>query len=109
MAQVEHIHLVCPAETRNRLHQRVEHGIEVNGRTADDLQYLRGRALPFLRLIPLTGEQRNPLVRIDGSFATTRGLRRIAALQRLAALRFYRFADRFVASSHCLTPEAKTS
>jgi hypothetical protein len=24
-------------------------------------------------------------------------------------LRFYRFADRFVASSHCLTPEAKTS
>jgi hypothetical protein len=55
MAQVEHIHLVCPAETRNRLHQRVEHGLEVNGRTADDLQHLRGRGLLVKRLGEVVG------------------------------------------------------
>ena len=54
MAQMEHIHLVGAAETRHRLHQRIEHRLEVDGRTADDLEHVGGRGLLLQGLIQLT-------------------------------------------------------
>ena len=59
------------------------------------------RSLLFQRLCPLTCEQLNPLGCINGGrLATACCLQRIAALQRLEALRC--FAACFVALSHCL-------
>ena len=40
-----HSCLLGTAEARHRLHQRVEHRLEVDGRAADDLEHVRCRGL----------------------------------------------------------------
>ena len=51
MSQMEHIHLVGAAEARHRLYQRIENGLEVDQRAADDLKHFGGRSLLLKRLV----------------------------------------------------------
>ena len=46
----EHRCLVGAAEARHRLHQRVENRLEIDGRAADDLEYVGGGGLLLQRL-----------------------------------------------------------
>src|SRR5665213_3081213 len=79
----------------------LEHGIKIAGRAGDNLQHFRRRRLLLQRLVQPALEYFNPLVCIDSRrLATTRGLWRIAARQRFAALRFYCFPGRFIAPAH---------
>jgi hypothetical protein len=108
MAQMEHIHLIRPAETRHGLHQRIEHGLEVDGGTADDLEHLGGRGLLLQGLIQLTSAAVKLILQVSKDGAVTAyGLCRTAVHRRFLASRFNRFAACFVATSHCL-PEAPT-
>ena len=75
-------------------------GASSPGELADDFEYLGRCRLLLQRLVQPALEQFNLLVSLGGGLATD--LRRIAARQRLRALRFWCFAACFVAPSHFL-------
>src|SRR5262249_50842685 len=89
-------------ELRRALRNHVEHRLGVHRRATDDLEHVGGSNLLLTRLFQFVGEPRG-ICFLAGSEGTTAcGFRRIAALQRLEALRFCCFAACFVALSHCL-------
>src|SRR5262249_21878050 len=94
------------AEPRRALGNHVEHRLDVRRRATDDLEHVGGSNLLLIRLFQFAREPRG-ICFLAGSEGTLTacGFRRIAALQRLEALRFCCFAAYFVALSHCL-PEA---
>ena len=55
----EHRCLVGAAKARHRLHQRVENRLEIDGRTADDLEHVGGRGLLLKRLAQIVGARLN--------------------------------------------------
>ena len=42
--------LLGVAQSRRRFHQRIEHGLQIEGRAADDLEHVGGRGLLLQRL-----------------------------------------------------------
>jgi hypothetical protein len=93
------------AERARRLDQRIEHGLQVEGRAADDLEHIGGRRLLLQRLVALAGSMIELLLQVSNRRAATRhGLWRIAPLwrYRLAASRFNRLAACAEAPFHCL-------
>ena len=82
-------------------------GASSPGELADDFEYLGRRRLLLQRLIQPALEQFNLLVSLGGGRLAT-DLRRIAARQRLRALRFWCFAACFVAPSHLPPPRLRT-
>jgi hypothetical protein len=55
----EDVRTLSLAQPRSRIDQRFEHCLQIEGRAADDLQYLRGRGLLLQRLgkvLPSLGE-----------------------------------------------------
>src|SRR5262245_13391390 len=51
-------HRVGLAQPRRRLHQRVEHDLQIEGRAADDLKHVRGGGLLLQRLAQLVEQAR---------------------------------------------------
>ena len=90
-------------ELQSALHDCLEHGLRVTGRTADQFENFSSRSLLVQRLVALAFKQRNLLTQISRRSAMTDDLRRIAALQRLRTLPF---SFRFVAPPHCPPPKA---
>jgi hypothetical protein len=57
--------LIGLAQVRRRFHKRIEHGLQVEGRAADDLEHVGGCSLLLQRLTQLI-EQPHILDRDDG-------------------------------------------
>ena len=60
--------MISFAQPGSRFDQRIEHGLEVEGRAADDFQHIGGRGLLLERLAQLV-EQAGVLDRDDGLVA----------------------------------------
>jgi hypothetical protein len=87
------------AQPRRQLNKRVEHGLQIEARTADGLEHIASRGLLLQGLVPLAGKPRDlRLLARRGRF----GLRRIAAfrLRRLSTSSFEVFVACFGAPFH---------
>ena len=81
------------------LGERVEDHLKVKGRAADDLEHTGCGGLLLQGLLQLASKPRD-LCFLRGAATAAQGLRCIAARQRLAVVRFSRFATRFITPSH---------
>ena len=92
------------AQPRRQFDQSIEHRLQVEGRTADDLEHVGGRGLPLQRLVQLASEPRDFCFQVGGrSTAGVPSLWRNAAFTRcrLRSLRVRGFATCSGAPSHC--------
>jgi hypothetical protein len=57
--ELENMTALGPAEPRCALDQSFQNGLKIEGRAADDLEYIGRSPLLLERLVPLAGEPRN--------------------------------------------------
>src|ERR1700733_11063403 len=96
------------AEVHRGFDQRIEDGLQIEDRIADDLQHLRGRGLLSQGLVQFPGETLDPrFSAADGG--TALGLRTFTGLSRqyLAPWRLSRFAASSGTRPHCFPQRAQ--